>query len=95
VAVLTPLALCTDMLQASKTVTGSQVLPVMAKLIAHSESTYPVKYNKEVLQLTIEVAAAREEMHRDLVRRYCTDAPTDKLEDWIVAMMLDPRYDAL
>ena len=91
-AILEPLSVATDKLQASKTVTASLVLPLVSKLAVVSDPDHMAVDITGCQQFfSQEMIAVRQDLHDDIKRRYLVDLAECKLEDHIVALMCDPR----
>lgn len=90
-SILEPFSVVTDRLQASNTVTASLVIPLISRLIAASNPDNSLLDMKGEEQcFTDDMIAVRAALHADLVRRYMTEMPQCTLEDFFVAMILDP-----
>jgi len=73
------------------------VIPTIYGCIAHLEPESPIKlpWSGELIQaedLRPEVQAARKLLYDDMVARWKTDMPTDRLRFYCTATMLDPRH---
>ncbi|KAK3244309.1 hypothetical protein CYMTET_46071 [Cymbomonas tetramitiformis] len=94
--VLSQHATAIDLLQVTKTVTVSSVLPVIGGLISKLDPSRSLKYNgAAVAVLNTDVQDARKRYLEDLKRRYYNELMTCKLEDFSVSTFLDPRYKSL
>ncbi|KAK3239785.1 hypothetical protein CYMTET_50315 [Cymbomonas tetramitiformis] len=78
--------------QATSYPTINLVLPMVGLLIFRLNPTSPLKVNKVNVTLCAAVATARGIMYEDFVKRYFTDLQESKLEDYVVATAMDPRY---
>ncbi|KAK3277620.1 hypothetical protein CYMTET_14389 [Cymbomonas tetramitiformis] len=97
IPVLRPVFHYTRIIQGTKYVTMSLVLPMTAWLIEFELSpTVDITLaNNSVLkhkELLHGVQTAREAMHRDFVRRWVYELDESILEDYVVATLLDPRW---
>eukprot|EP00854_Cymbomonas_tetramitiformis_P012064 gene12064-biopygen12411 len=85
-----------DLLQVTKTVTVSSILPVIGGLIYKVDPCRSLKYNGAAVSVfNTDVQDARKQYSDDLKRRYFNELMTCKLEDFSVATFLDPRYKGL
>ena len=83
----------TNTMQGSLYVTSSLVIPELDALIRHLHPQYALKNNNNDIQVfDRKMQLVRVVVHEDLVKRFQQDLSTDKLEDFDVAMMLDPRF---
>ena len=83
----------TNTMQGSLYVTSSLVIPELDALIRHLHPQYALKNNNNDIQVfDRKMQLVRVAVHADLVKRFQQDLSTDKLEDFVVAMMLDPRF---
>ncbi|KAK3234083.1 hypothetical protein CYMTET_55649 [Cymbomonas tetramitiformis] len=80
------------LLEATKHPTISLILPTIGKLIGQLSTAVPFKVNKKVVTLCPAVVKSMAVLHADLTRRFFTNLMESKLEDWVVACGLDPRY---
>lgn len=100
VALLAPLAKASKFLEGKKYPTSNLVLPTIYGIILHLEPRSPIKlpWNNEILRpsdLRPEVQAARMLLHEDMVKRWKTDMPEERLRFYSTATLLDPRHKAL
>ena len=85
----------TNTMQGSLYVTSSLVIPELDALIRHLHPQYALKNNNNDIQLfDRKMQLVREAVHEDLVTEALPAEPfrRRKLEDFVVAMMLDPRF---
>ena len=69
--ILAMTAMAIDILQSTKTVTISLLLPVIGRLTYNLKADTPVKHNGNFVQITsLEVQEARELLRKDIIRRY-------------------------
>jgi len=99
VAVLAPVAQATKLLEGTKYVTISLVLPYTYRLIegtADGMLYLPWKPTGQqwlrASQLVPEVRAARKLLHTDLKKRWLEDMPTEQRAELDIATLLDPRF---
>ncbi|KAK3282802.1 hypothetical protein CYMTET_9472 [Cymbomonas tetramitiformis] len=91
-AILASARTCVDLLQGTKYVTSSLVLPLIGHLAYKLHKDTAVKFEGELAPILNEdVKAAREILHKDICKRYFNDFMDCKLEDFCVATFLDPR----
>ena len=87
----------TNTMQGSLYVTSSLVIPELDALIRHLHPQYALKNNNNDIQVfDRKMQLVRVVVHEDLVKRFQQNArtfpQTSRREDFVVAMMLDPRY---
>ena len=99
VAVLAPSAQATKLLEGTKYVTISLVLPYIYRLIEASDDGMlylpwkPVGHQwLRAIQIEPEVRAARKLLHADLKRRWLVQLPTEQRELLDISTLLDPRF---
>mmetsp|Transcript_11762 Transcript_11762/g.24667 ORF Transcript_11762/g.24667 Transcript_11762/m.24667 type:complete len:606 (-) Transcript_11762:440-2257(-) len=88
--VLNPAKQFTDFMQGSTYPTTSGVIPFMGVLVKKMDKPFK-DVNKQEVPYHRGVKAARAAMLEDIRKRFF-NMPECKLEDYVVAMMLDPRY---
>ncbi|KAK3270098.1 hypothetical protein CYMTET_21491 [Cymbomonas tetramitiformis] len=82
-----------DLLQHTKKVTVSLILPIVGRLIYTFHADTLIKYERQPVFICNEaVKEARELAYEDLVRRFFNGLYDSKLEDFAVSTLLDPRY---
>jgi len=99
VAVLAPSAQATKLLEGTKYVTISLVLPYIYRLIeASSDGMLYLPWKPagqqwlRALQIEPEVRAARKLLHDDLKKRWLVHLPTEQRELLDISTLLDPRF---
>ncbi|KAK3260282.1 hypothetical protein CYMTET_30756 [Cymbomonas tetramitiformis] len=76
--------------------TVSLILPLIGALAECLDPSKPLMIgNMEITDLPEAVKAGRQVVYDDLQRRYFENLMACKLEDWVVATVLDPRYKSL
>ncbi|KAK3241997.1 hypothetical protein CYMTET_48279 [Cymbomonas tetramitiformis] len=91
--ILAAAATCVDLLQGTKYCTANLVMPLIGHLAYKMHKDTVVKFEGEVVHIMNEsVKAARENLYKDICKRYFNDLMDCKLEDFCVATFLDPRY---
>ncbi|KAK3238914.1 hypothetical protein CYMTET_51117 [Cymbomonas tetramitiformis] len=82
-----------NMLQSTSHPTINLVLPTIGSLAYKLDAATPLKFEQEYVYVQNEhVQHARKLLHQDLCRRYFNELMECKLEDYVVATFLDPRY---
>ena len=91
--ILAMTAMAIDILQSTKTVTISLLLPVIGRLTYNLKADTPVKHNGNFVQITsLEVQEARELLRKDIIRRY--DSFIFHLLSYLVSEILVPHGEA-
>ncbi|KAK3285560.1 hypothetical protein CYMTET_6833 [Cymbomonas tetramitiformis] len=92
-AVLAVASTCVDLLQGTRYCTSNLVLPLIGHLAHKMHKCNVLKFEGEVVPILNEhVQAARENLYKDICKRYFNDLMDCKLEDLCVSTFLDPRY---
>ncbi|KAK3262551.1 hypothetical protein CYMTET_28599, partial [Cymbomonas tetramitiformis] len=82
-----------DLLQSTLNVTANLFLPVIGRMVYTVHADTPLKFDNEKVSIMNEnVIEARELMYRACCSRWFNSLMDCKLEDFVVATMLDPRY---
>ena len=82
----------TNILQGSEYPTASLVLPTLDALIRHMNPQYKLETRqRKAQQFSAAMRVAREKLFKDAVRRF-QRMELHRLEDFVIAMMLDPRF---